>query len=75
MRDPRKQHGRCVYHDTSSKGNGSRHDCWRAEQRHFDGKRIRRRFKERVDALAWCYGSERDWNDAIREKANDRLVK
>lgn len=43
-----------IYHDTSSKGFGSkrRHNCFRAEVR-ADGVRIRHRFPTRKAAKAW----------------------
>lgn len=61
----KKNHGCCVYHDTSLQrrvrlGNGKvverRHDCWRADVSLVDCngvRRIRRRFKDRDEALAW----------------------
>ena len=41
-----------VYHDTSSKGGGKRHDLWRAVAV-INGKRVRRRFADREEAKAW----------------------
>lgn len=51
-------HGPCIYFDTSSKGDGRRHSCWRVEMALTSGggKRIRRRFKTRGEAEMWLRG-------------------
>ena len=43
---------RGIYHDTSSKGDGRCHDLYRAEAI-INGKRVRKRFKDREKAKAW----------------------
>lgn len=41
-----------VYRDTSSKGDGRRHDIYRACAI-INGRRVRKRFKDREQAKAW----------------------
>lgn len=43
---------RGVYHDTSSKGNGKRHDIYRATAI-INGRRVRKRFADREEAKTW----------------------
>jgi len=56
MRQYGESRGPYVYHDTSSKGNGQRHNCYRAEAYTRDGKRIRRRFASYDAAVRWLRG-------------------
>ena len=57
IRDFGKDHGPCVYFDTSSKGNGRRHKCWRAEMSNGGkGRRLRHRFSSRIAAEKWLAG-------------------
>ena len=53
MRQYGESRGPCIYHDRSSKGDGRRHDCYRAEAYTRDGTRIRRRFRDYRAACAW----------------------
>jgi len=47
-----KQHGPCVYHDTSSKGGNKRHNTYRADVT-LRGIRYRRRNKNRKELKKW----------------------
>jgi len=50
-----KQYGPCIYRDTSTKGNGKHHDCWRADVT-IRGIRYRQRNKDRYKLLHWLRG-------------------
>ena len=69
-----RSHGPCVYFDNSSKGDGRRHMCWRAELSNGGrGARIRRRFTSRSEAEAWVRG-ERVRKEVIDEGRYWRLI-
>lgn len=52
MTKKRYQYEHCIYHDTSSKGNGRNHDCWRAEI-WIDGRRFRKRSRDYGLLVKW----------------------
>ena len=47
-----KQHGPCIYRDTSTKGKGKNHNCWRADVS-IRGVRYRKRSKDQGVLVAW----------------------
>ena len=52
-----KQHGPCIYFDTSTKGEGKRHSTYRADIT-IRGVRYRRRNKSRTKLERWLKGME-----------------